>query len=228
MGIRKDFEAHKRKTIESFGYVAADISGINSHMGQLKSIISSFESKISAVENEMRSLRQAVDSSTSAIGRQQNDFLAVQSKVEDMGKSISNSTAAINSLGAGVKSMASRQQDAIKKISSHDSSISKLFELSKLQPAKEKKFNSHIKSSQEEIRKTRRIIDEKIRAVNSKITGKGLYMPGKPSKIKVRKRTSQGRTIITVNAPGKTLVKAVTPSKKRMVGAIRQGRRALI
>ena len=51
MGLRKDFSAHKNKTIEAFNLVSSDISTVNLNLVTLRSTLSSMESRLSELNS---------------------------------------------------------------------------------------------------------------------------------------------------------------------------------
>ena len=229
MGLRKDFLIHKAKTVESFGFVRADISNINNNIEHLRSQLSSVESRISAIDSQILILHKAIEKNSSEISVQQNNGLTLYSKIENISKSITSATDALNDFKNHINNLISNNQRILKDISGNKNAIKRLFSASKQQSLENKRTNSELKKSKAEITKLRRILDQKIRIVNRRIAGKKTAKSRKLSpKLRVRKRVVQDKTIITVKTPSKTLVKAVTPTKKNMVGVIRQGKHPLI
>ena len=53
MGLRHDFFIHKKKTIDSFKFVSADIAGINANIDNIRNVFLSLDSRISKIDEEL-------------------------------------------------------------------------------------------------------------------------------------------------------------------------------
>ena len=88
MGLRNDFLVHKRKTIQSFNFVSADISNINANTENIKSLLASLESKISSFDIEVDNLKNSIAKCLSGINLQQANHLKAASAIESSSNSI--------------------------------------------------------------------------------------------------------------------------------------------
>lgn len=270
MGLRKDFLIHKAKTIESFLLARADISSINNSMEHLKIHVSSVESRILVIDNEVLNLRKLLDKCISDLSMQQMGNLSLMTKIDSVSKSIGEMADNIGSFRNKVDNILSKNSGLSRQINSQNNSIKKLLPKSSKQSLEIRKLNSALKKSQQDIKKLRNLMDRKlktakradkeiestvksqrkriaqlnkkvdskkpvgkrvIRKIVAKTVKKKIIVKkypkkiSKTSKINVRKRRSQGKTIVTVKTPNRTLVQAVT--KGENVRVVR-GRNPLI
>lgn len=165
MGLRQDFLIHKRKTVESFRLVRADISLVNINAERTRNILSSIESRISAFDDVLLDLRKSLDKFSADINIHQNNSLNVQSKVEYISKSIVDAVAVVNSLKNRINKLISKNQRISKNISSHSKSIKKLLLRSKSQTLKNRQLGSALSNSQEEIKNLKNFLNRKLRTV---------------------------------------------------------------
>lgn len=153
MGLRKDFSAHKRKTVESFALVRADISAISASIEQLKNRLSFIESETSMANSSILSLSNSVDKCSLSIKAQQSSSFNLQSKIEHTNKSIANAIATISSLNKSLDSVLSKYQKISERVLSHGNAIKRLFSESRMQALKNKHLNSALRKSQEKVKK---------------------------------------------------------------------------
>ena len=161
MGLRKDFLIHKKKTVDSFRFVRADISGININIENMKSMLTSTELRISALDNKVTVLRKELDKCLSDINVQQNNYLNIYSKIEYISKSISSIVTAMTSLKNSISKIASSNKNIVKDTSSNRNSIKKLFSISKMQSLKNNQVNSELKKFKAEINKLKNSINKR-------------------------------------------------------------------
>ena len=161
MGLRKDFLVHKKKTVDSFRFVRADISSININIENMKSMLTSMELRISALDNKVTVLRKELDKCLSDINVQQNNYLNIYSKIEYISKSISSIVTAMTSLKNSISKIASSNRNIVKDTSSNRNAIKKLFSISKMQSLKNKQVNSELKKSRAEIKKFKNSINKR-------------------------------------------------------------------
>ena len=143
MGLRKDFLAHKRKTIESFGFVRADISALNMRVESMQNLISLVESRLPALGNEVVGLQKSIDSCSSEINAQNSSNLALQSKIIDMNKSIKSTVDLIGSFKNKINGLVSRDNGLLRRINAHDKLLKKLAPSAKKQSLKSDKLILH-------------------------------------------------------------------------------------
>ncbi len=153
LGLRKDFSAHKRKTVESFALVRADISAISASIEQLKNRLSFIESETSMANSSISGLRNSIDKCSFSIKAQQSSSFNLQSKIEHIDKSIANAIATISSLNKSLDSVLSKYQKISERVLSHDNAIKRLFSESKMQALKNKRINSALRKSKEKAKK---------------------------------------------------------------------------
>ncbi len=89
MGLRKDFLAHKSKTMESFNLVSADISNINLNLVNLRTMLASVEDRISDFSGKIQKLNEALDKCGADIMLQRSNEAVVTSTINDINSSIS-------------------------------------------------------------------------------------------------------------------------------------------
>ena len=242
MGLRKDFSVHKRKTIESFELVKADISGISLEIESLKNIIASFGSRISAIDNELLNLSRNASSNN----------LSISSKIDRRSSSMSDAIAAVNTLRNGINIISSNYQRMSKNMSGNKNSIKKLELKSKAESLRAGKLGYSLKKSQKETKKlknilkissrraksadsglVKRIVSQQKRIVqlNRKIEGKKdirksvsrkkIRRKATPRKIITRKITPK-KKVTTIKTPRRTITRTETPKKKEIVEIFRQ------
>lgn len=90
MGIRKEFMLHKGRTVESFEMVRADISSILTHIGGMRDMISSLDSRISVLDIMAAGMKGQVEKCLADFGTQQSRILSTQSKIERIGNLTEN------------------------------------------------------------------------------------------------------------------------------------------
>ena len=161
MGLKKDFLIHKKKTVESFRFVRADISSININIDNLKSMLASMELRISALDNKVTVLRKEIDKCLSDINAQQDNYLNIHSKTEHIIKSISDVATAATSFKSSINKIVSNNKQILKDISSNRSAIKKLFLISKTQSLKNNQVNSELRKSKAEIKKLKNSINKR-------------------------------------------------------------------
>ena len=202
---------HKKKTIESFGLVRADISSISNSIEHFKNILSALESRISTLDNQVLELRKAIDKNTSEIRIQYNYNINIQSKIENINKSVSNIFTTINSFKNNINKLISNNQQSSKDITINKNAIKKLFALSKNQSLKNKQLTSTLKRSQEEVKKLRSFINKRLKTITTKAIRK-------PYKRIAKKKTTPKRMLRKAKSPKKivteTTKKTITEVKK--------------
>ena len=242
MGIRKEFLVHKGKTVDAFSFVRADISSINANIEDIRNALVSMESRISVLDSQSSGLRTAID-------RQQDNNSELQLKIDKIAVSVSAIASSVNSFRSNINGLVSNGQQMAKIASGNTGSIKKLFSISKAESIKNKQLASALKKSWQEIKKVKNLLDRKLKAaskrdlqleakirsqrgtiaaLNSRIKGKKAAKPKKSSsKIRVRGEVSQDRTVITVKTPRRAIVRAATPTKKKVIDVVR-GRSPLV
>lgn len=163
MGLRKDFLIHKRKTVESFRFVRADISSINVNIENMKSTLASIESRISALDNKVAVLWKETDKCLTDINVQQNNYLGIYSKIGHISKSVSAVAAAMTPFKDSINKIASSNKQIVKDMSSNQNSIKKLFSISKTLSLKNNLTNSALTKSQLEVNKIRNLLNKKLK-----------------------------------------------------------------
>ena len=205
VGIRKDFSVHRKKTVESFGFVREDISSLAANLGSVKTILDDVNSRINA---------------------QHHSDLAVQAKVESINEAIGNAISSTNSLNNNLASLISKSQRTSAKVSGHDSSIKTILkEISKFRILLTKKLNS---LSKRDAGMESKLISQKkaIAVLSRKIAGRKVTRRPSARKTIVKKITPK-KTITRTTTPKRTVTETVTPTKKKVVEIIR-GRNPLI
>lgn len=168
MGLRKDFLIHKRKTVESFRLVRADISSININIEHIRNMLSSMESRVSTLGNEVSSMHKALDKCSADINMQQNNNLNIQSRIEDINKSISSAVAKVSSFKDNINNIIFKNQKISKRVTANNNLAKKLLSKSKTQSLKNIQLNSAIRNSQEEIKKIKNFLNRKLRTVKKR------------------------------------------------------------
>lgn len=190
LGLRKDFLLHKKKTMESFGFVRADISSIDNNIKHLKNAIYSADSRMSAIKNEISNLSKAIDKCSSEISIGHNQNLTIQSKIEQINKSVSNLLDGINSFRNNVNKIIFNHRQISKDISTNRNAIKKLFSVTKAESAKRRQLNFVLRKLQAEIKRVKKLKTKKL-------------------VIKTFKRKAK-------RTPKKTVKKTVTPKTRTM------------
>ena len=68
LGLRNEFLVHKRKTVESFRFVRADVSDIMISLEHIKNMLLTLESKASLMDSNSADLKNTLDKYLSDIG----------------------------------------------------------------------------------------------------------------------------------------------------------------
>lgn len=206
MGLRKDFSIHRRRTVESFKFVKADISSVNNSIENLKNMLASLESRVSSLDMGAADLRKSIEKCLLDISLQQNNNLNLLSKIDAISKSILNATNTAVSIKNKIGDIVANNQKTSKKISANNDSIKNLSLKSKKQTAINRKLNSASNQSQKEIKKIRNFLSRKLRTVNRK---------NAELEITIKK---QRKRIISLNKriEGKKLAKAIKKKTKRL------------
>ena len=165
MGLRRDFLIHKRKTVESFTFVKADISSINLNIEHIKNVLASIESRISGIENDASSLRVSIEKCSSDINLQKNNSLILWSRIENIDKSIGSAVATVYSFKDKIDGIISKNQQMSSSISKNNESIKNIsLRLSK-QSLATRKLNSALRLSQKENQKLKNLLNKKLKTV---------------------------------------------------------------
>ena len=188
----------------------------------------------SKIENVSKSIESFADAINSFKGRINN----VISKNQSLSRDITNQ----NKLVKKIMPRTAKQSLEIKKLgSSLKKSQNEVKNLRNLLNRKlslikraDDKLESTIKQQRKRIVELNKKLDVKksvgkqVIKKSARATIKGKTAPKKASpkkslpRISVKRRRAQDKTIITVKTPGKTLVEAVTPTKKKTVGVFRE------
>lgn len=206
MGLRKDFLIHRRRTVESFKFVKADISSVNNSIENLKNMLASLESRISSLDMGAADLRKSIEKCSLDISLQQNNNLNLLSKIDTIHKSILNTTNTAVSIKNKIGGIVANNQKTSKKISANNDSIKNLSLKSKKQTATNRKLSSASNQAQKEIKKIRNFLNRRLRTVNRK---------NSELEITIKK---QKKRIISLNKKieGKKLAKAIKKKTKRL------------
>ena len=233
LGLRNEFSVHKRKTVESFMLVRADVSNIMISMEHIKNMLLTLESKASVMDSNSADLKSTLD---------KYSFDA-----EEISKSTAQVSDAIGSFNNRLKTAASQNKSMSKEITRNNKSVKKLLPRFKRQSLEIKKLNSALKQSQNEIRKLKNLLSNKLRTakrgnlelearitsqkkrilqLNRKIEGR--KPARKASRRTVIRRITPKKTVTKTITPKKIVTKTVTPRKERIIEIIRQSKRPLI
>ncbi|MBI3034992.1 hypothetical protein HYY71_01600 [Candidatus Woesearchaeota archaeon] len=225
---------HKKKTVESFRFVKEDISKINIALENLRNTLIGFETKLAALDSHASALSASIGKCSSDIRLQQSNSLSLWSKLDNTNKSAVSAVSAASLLKDRISGLDSKNKAEISRINSHSSLIKKLAAELKSQSMKNKKLNSELKSAGEETNKLRKFINVQLRILKRRSSKaearakkkpklfsslkktakkKGVIAKRKSPKARARKNMRQGKTIITVKTPQKTIVEAVTPTR---------------
>ena len=240
MGLRKDFLAHRNKTMESFNLVSADISNINLNLVNLRTMLASVEDRISDFSGKIQKLNDTLDKCGADISLQRSNEAVVTSTINDMNDSISEINESLKlhekTLSGRLSSFEERLDDfasgskvVSQKVASNTDSLKKLLPRSKSQSIQGKKMNSALKESQDSNRKLRNLLNRKIKSANradaefeSKLRGQRRKMSQLNRKIELSagRKVSVGRSArrtarkTTVKTSGrKVITKKITPKK---------------
>ncbi|MBS3105200.1 hypothetical protein J4234_03020 [Candidatus Woesearchaeota archaeon] len=208
LGIRNEFLVHKRKTVESFRFVRADVSSIMISLEHIKNMLLMLESKASAMGSNSADLKNTLDK-----------YL---SDIEGIIKSTAQISDAIENFNTKLKKMDSKNQEASKGIARNDKSIKNLLPKYKRQSLDIKKLNSALKQSQNEIRKLKNLFSSRLRTakrgnleLEARITSQKKRILQLNKKIGGKKpaRKISRRTVTRKVTPKKTVTKTITPKK---------------
>jgi len=240
MGLRKDFLAHKNKTMESFNLVSADISNINMNLVSLRTMLASVEGRISDFSGKIQKLNEALDKCGSDIALQRSNEVVVTSTINDINSSISEISENLKSyettlsgrLGAFEKTLddfASDNRIVSQKVTSNTNSLNKIIPSSRSQSVQIKRTGSALKESQNNLRKVRNLIGKNLRSIKradaefeAKLRSQRKRMAQLNRKIelnagrKVSARRVSGRTTrktTTKPAARKVITEKITPKK---------------
>lgn len=191
MGLRKDFLVHKKKTVESFGFVRSDIERINSDLNNLSNNFSAMGAKISSFDNQTQELWKSINKCLSDNLGFVDSFSFFKTDVEDM---------------------ASYKKQISKNVLSNSNAIKKLFVVYKAQNSKSKKISMELKKSRLHVKKLEKSFNGKLKIISNRILRvKGLK---KSAKRKIVKKITTRKTIKKTITPKKTITEIVTPKKK--------------
>jgi len=84
MGLRKDFSAHKNKTIEAFNIVSSDISTINLNLVTLRTTLSAMESRLSELNNGVGQLADSIRNLRADMELQNSTNASIASRIVDL------------------------------------------------------------------------------------------------------------------------------------------------
>lgn len=163
LGIRKDFNVHKRKTVESFGLVRADISSINANIEQIRNSLASVEARIITLGTDIGGLRNSIDRCSSDINAHETAHSDMNSKIESIdesiggiNESISTAVAKIASFKSRVDSIASRNGTLLRGLSGNSQAIKRVLPRLNKQSLKTRKIGSDLRKARGEIEKSKR------------------------------------------------------------------------
>lgn len=219
MGIRKDFETHKRKTVESFGYVAADISNINMSLVNMRTMLASAQERISDFNSKMQALNEALGKCADGINIQKSNESAVASTIDGINNTISKINERLKSHERNLSSRSKSQSAKIRKMGSE------LREsrdgIRKVKDSISRKMTS-IKRADEELEAKIRSQRRRIAQLNRKIelnSGRKASVRITPRKTAraarkvVTRKVTPRKTVTTIKTPKRTIKKTVTAKK---------------
>src|SRR3989338_1026769 len=235
MSLRKDFLAHKNKTMESFNLVSSDISNINLNLVNLRTMLASVEERISDFSSRMQNLNDALDKCGADISLQRSNEAVVTSTINDINSSISEISENLKSyentlsgrLGAFEKTLdnfASDNRIVSQKVASNANSLNKILPSSRSQSAQIKKMNSALKESQNSIRKLKNLLNRKVRSTkraDAELEAKLRSQRRRMTQLNRKIELSSGRKVSTRRASlraakptaRKVITKKITPRK---------------
>lgn len=176
MSFRKDFLEHKKSTVESFNLVSNDISNLHAHFMNLKSVVTSVDSRLVAVENSLSSLRELVDKCVEDINLQRSNDLVITSTIKDANNSISEINNKLGSLRSTLMTRLNSFDNRLSRLVKNNRKLSKSVTLNtnsmkKLLPRTRnlsltaRKLGSGLREAKDEARKLRNLLNRKLRTV---------------------------------------------------------------
>ena len=207
LGLRNEFLVHKRKTVESFRFVRADVSNIMINMEHIKNMLLTLESKASLMDSNSADLKNTIDK-----------YLF---DIEGISKSTEQTSDAVGNFNNVIKKITYQNKSMSKEITRNNKSIKKLLPRFKRQSVDLRKLASALKQSQNEIRKLKNLLSSKLRTakrgnleLEARITSQKKRILQLNRKIENKKmmRKAPKRTIRRVT-PRKTITKTITPKK---------------
>lgn len=230
MGLRKDFLAHKRKTIESFRFVREDILGINLNIEHMNSTLQPVQLGVSKLEENILKMKGMLEKCSSDVDNQQTNNLSIEAKVDNVCKSVEIISGEVSSFRNKIRNISSKSQTLSRKINFQNKSVKKLLPRSKKQSIRIRQLNSALRVSQEDVRKLKKFIngglrtakrrcaelEETVKKQRSRILALNRKIEGRKVTRKTAKRITKRapkKTITTVKTPKKTVKKTITPKK---------------
>ena len=177
MSLRRDFAEHKNMTIESFSLVSTDISSINVNLVNIRTMLASFEDRISQLNSKVQEAADAMGTFRADIEQQNSRNSRMEEKIEDLNVIVKSTLDSIESnVDSKVDGMTSALETRISSISSNNKKLSniatsnsnalkELMPRSKSQSARTRKLSSAVRESQEEIRKVKNLISRKLKSI---------------------------------------------------------------
>jgi len=176
LSFRKDFLEHKKSTVESFNLVSNDISNLHAHFMNLKSVVTSVDSRLVAVENSLSSLRELVDKCVEDINLQRSNDLVITSTIKDANNSISEINNKLGSLRSTLMTRLNSFDNRLSRLVKNNRKLSKSVTLNtnsmkKLLPRTRnlsltaRKLGSGLREAKDEARKLRNLLNRKLRIV---------------------------------------------------------------
>lgn len=218
MGLRKDFLVHKRKTVESFELVKADISSLNASIGNLGNTLALLDSRVNILSNEASLMRAAIDESRIT-------YHNALSRIEDIRNSVDSIAATISSFKNIISKTLSKNGEMSREIAGSRNAIKKLFSISRIQSSRNKQLNSALRKSQAEIRKVKNLLNRRLTAVNRRI--EGVKSARKPSRRIIKKRIAPRKIIKKTITPKRIVTETITPKRKKIVKVVKSARNPL-
>ena len=245
VGLKKDFSIHKQKTIESFGFVKADISSINYNIENIKNALASIGSRISTLDNEILGLRKSVDTCVLDISIQQNNSLNMQSRMNGIGKSMSGAMETLTSIKDRINTVFNQNKSISKTMTGYGTLIKSLTSKANAQSINSKKLSTQIRKYEQEIKKVKNLINNKIKTVKNadleldrkiisqrkRIAQLNRKIESKKAVKRIRRKAKKmmpRKKVTTIKTPKKTVIKTETPRKKKIVEVFNQGRKPLL
>ena len=127
MLLRKEFLIHRKKTVDAFSLVSADISNIHISLTNLKNLIESMDSRISELGNGMHGLRASVDRCISDINFQKSNDLVTTSTIRDVNTSITEINGKLNSSANSISNRINSVEDKLGDFISNNKNLSSKF-----------------------------------------------------------------------------------------------------
>ena len=114
MSLRREFLAHKNKTMESFDLVSTDISTINVNLVNLRTMLASVEERISQFNSKSQETAETVERFRSDIGQQNSRNSRMEEKIEDLNLTVRSALDSVESNAESkVKNMTSALESKI-------------------------------------------------------------------------------------------------------------------